>query len=159
MKPDTIVTDGVEGTRAVGRLLGTLVGPGDVVALSGGLGAGKTSLVQGLAEQLGVRGVVSSPTFNLLLVHSGPLTLYHFDLYRLERPEELEDIDFYATLEAGGVCAIEWADHFPAELPPDRLDVCIEVLDERRRALHVSGTGERSHLLASEWLAGRLEES
>lgn len=151
---DTIITMTEDETRTAGALLGSLARPNDVIALSGGLGAGKTSLVQGIAEALGVRGRVSSPTYNLLLVHPGPLTLYHFDLYRLEHAQELEGIDFYETVESGGVSAIEWADRFVNEMPPDRLDVCIEVLDPERRAMHVHGTGERAQILARQWLAG-----
>lgn len=147
----TLVTNGPADTHRAGELLAGLCRPSDVIALSGGLGAGKTALVQGLASGLEVTGHVPSPTFNILLVHQGTLPLYHFDLYRLERAEQLEDIDFYETLESGGVSAIEWADHFPAELPDDRLDVCIEVLGETSRALGVSGGGPRSDALAAQW--------
>lgn len=151
MTEQTIITGGADATHRAGVLLGRVAKADDVVALSGGLGAGKTALVQGMAEGLGVVGHVPSPTFNILLVHPGDIRLYHFDLYRLERAEELVDIDFYETLESGGVSAIEWADRFPGELPVDRLDVVIDVLDESRRALHASGTGPRSRRLAREW--------
>jgi tRNA threonylcarbamoyladenosine biosynthesis protein TsaE len=124
---DTITTRGPEETHRAGELLGRLSVAGDVIALSGGLGAGKTALVQGIASGLGVLGHVPSPTFNILLVHRASPPLYHFDLYRLERSEQLVDVDFYETLESGGVSAIEWADRFPDELPADRLDVGIEV--------------------------------
>jgi tRNA threonylcarbamoyladenosine biosynthesis protein TsaE len=125
---------------------------GDVVALAGGLGAGKTALVQGLASGLEVTGHVPSPTFNILLVHPGTLPLNHFDLYRLERPEQLVDIDFWETLESGGVSAIEWADRFPGELPGDRLDIVIDVVGETTRSLRPIGTGSRSRALAGRWL-------
>lgn len=153
MTEEDIVTGDARATHRAGVLLGRAAGPGDVVALSGGLGAGKTALVQGVAEGLGVTGHVPSPTFNILLVHPGETCLYHFDLYRLDRAEELVDIDFYETLESDGVTAIEWADRFPGELPADRLDVVIDVVDESRRALHVCGTGPRSARLALEWAA------
>lgn len=153
MTEETICTGDARATHRAGVLLGRAARAGDVVALSGGLGAGKTALVQGMAEGLGVVGHVPSPTFNILLVHPGDTRLYHFDLYRLERPEELVDIDFYETLESDGVSAIEWADRFPAELPSDRLDVVIDVVDESKRILHASGTGTRSRRLATEWAA------
>ena len=153
MTEDTILTRDAAATHRAGAALGRVVEAGDVIALSGGLGAGKTALVQGLAAGLGVSGHVPSPTFNILLVHPGALPLYHFDLYRLERPDELVDIDFWETLESGGVSAIEWADRFPGELPVDRLDVVIDVVDETTRALHPTGTGSRSRLLARRWLA------
>jgi len=147
----SIETSGPAGTHRAGELLAGLVRPGDVIALGGGLGAGKTALVQGLAAGMGVVGHVPSPTFNLLLVHRADVPLYHFDLYRLETASQLVDIDFYETLEAGGVSAIEWADRFPEQLPDDRLDVTIEVTGEESRRLDVEGTGPRSRDLARSW--------
>jgi tRNA threonylcarbamoyladenosine biosynthesis protein TsaE len=149
--PETIATMSADETRRAGELLGQLVSRGDVVALSGDLGAGKTVLVQGIATALGVVGHVPSPTFNILLVHRAPITLYHFDLYRLEEARQLTDIDFYETLESGGVCVIEWADRFPSELPTDRLDVTITSSDEATRELLIEGTGPRAHRLARRW--------
>ncbi|MRR11077.1 tRNA (adenosine(37)-N6)-threonylcarbamoyltransferase complex ATPase subunit type 1 TsaE, partial [bacterium] len=90
-------------TERAGEALGALCRAGDVVALTGDLGAGKTHLVQGIARALGAGDRVTSPTFNLLLVHPAPVPLYHFDLYRLEREDELEDIAFYETIEGDGV--------------------------------------------------------
>jgi tRNA threonylcarbamoyladenosine biosynthesis protein TsaE len=148
----TIVTVGEAATHRAGRLLGELAHADDVLALYGGLGAGKTALVQGVADGLGIVGHVPSPTFNILLVHPGAHTLYHFDLYRLDRPDQLEDIDFYETLESGGVAAIEWADRFVEELPDDRLDVRIARIDDERRELVPAGTGPRSRDLARRWL-------
>jgi tRNA threonylcarbamoyladenosine biosynthesis protein TsaE len=149
---EAILTCDAMATHRAGVLLARLVEPGDVIALAGGLGAGKTALVQGLASGLDVSGHVPSPTFNILLVHAGTLTLNHFDLYRLERPEQLVDIDFWETLESGGVSAIEWADRFPEELPADRLDVEIGVTDETTRVLRPVGTGPRSQQLAGRWV-------
>jgi tRNA threonylcarbamoyladenosine biosynthesis protein TsaE len=121
------------------------------VALTGDLGAGKTVLVQGVASGLGIVGHVPSPTFNILLVHRAPITLYHFDLYRLDQARQLADIDFYETLESGGVSVIEWADRFPDELPPDRLDVEIVATGESTRELRASGSGPRARKLARRW--------
>jgi tRNA threonylcarbamoyladenosine biosynthesis protein TsaE len=149
---DPILTRSTAGTRRAGELLGALAGPGDVVALTGELGAGKTVLVQGIATGLGFVGRVPSPTFNILLVHRAPITLYHFDLYRLEDARQLTDIDFYETLEAGGLAVIEWADRFPRELPADRLDVTITSPEEGLRVVRAAGTGPRSTELARGWL-------
>jgi tRNA threonylcarbamoyladenosine biosynthesis protein TsaE len=148
--PETLsmVSVGETATSEIGRRLGSAACPGDVIALSGGLGAGKTRLAQGIARGLGVTGTVPSPTFNLLLVHPGRCTLYHFDLYRLERPDQLEDIDFWGTLEAGGVSVIEWADRFPGELPDERLDVNLEPLDEHSRRIVLTPRGTRARDLA-----------
>lgn len=140
-------------TGRAGALLGPLLVAGDVIVLAGDLGAGKTQLVKGVALALGVDEPVTSPTFNLLVVHPGALPLYHFDLYRLEREADLEDIGFYETLEGDGVSFIEWGDRFPASLPPDRLLVVVHRTgpDERRFELVPSGT--RSEGLADAWLA------
>ena len=149
----TIVTASAAETHRAGLLLGRLTLPDDVIALAGGLGAGKTALVQGIADGLGIVGHVPSPTFNILLVHRGDRTLFHFDLYRLESPEQLEDVDFYETLESGGVSAIEWADNFPAQLPPDRLDVTIQKTGGSERCFTPVGHGPRAAALAAHWLA------
>lgn len=146
-------TTSADQTERAGEALGSLVAAGDVVVLTGDLGAGKTHLVQGMARALGARERVTSPTFNLLLVHPGPLPLYHFDLYRLEREEELEDIAFYETVEGDGVSAIEWGDRFPASLPTDRLTVVIHREGETRRRFDVQGRGARGARLEAEWLA------
>jgi tRNA threonylcarbamoyladenosine biosynthesis protein TsaE len=142
----TIATASRDETAEVGRSLGSVVGPNDVIALTGDLGAGKTCLAQGLAAGMGITEPVPSPTFNLLLVHPGSLTLYHFDLYRLQRGRDLEDIDLYSTVESGGVSVIEWADRFPDEMPEERLEVVMEVTgpDERRLTLvpHGARAGE-----------------
>jgi tRNA threonylcarbamoyladenosine biosynthesis protein TsaE len=150
-QPELIITASPAETQRAGHLLGALASPGDVVALTGGLGAGKTALTQGIAQGLGVVGHVPSPTFNILLVHRAPVTLYHFDLYRLDDPRQLVDIDFYGTLESDGLAVIEWADRFPAELPDDRLDVVIDSDEGEGRILHVTGTGPRSDALARDW--------
>ncbi|MBN1192644.1 MAG: tRNA (adenosine(37)-N6)-threonylcarbamoyltransferase complex ATPase subunit type 1 TsaE [Coriobacteriia bacterium] len=141
-----------EQTEQAGMLLGPLLRPGDVIALAGDLGAGKTHLVQGVARALGVDEPVTSPTFNLLLVHPGPLPLYHFDLYRLEQETELEDIGFYETLEGDGVSLIEWGDRFPRSLPADSLVVAIHRIGETARCFELTWGGPRSTALAAEWV-------
>lgn len=148
VEPTAIITGSADETRALGETLGRVLAPNDVVALTGDLGAGKTVLVQGIAAGLGVVGHVPSPTFNILLVHRAPITLYHFDLYRLEHVRQLADIDFYETLESDGVCVIEWADRFPDELPPDRLDITIVANDDGERELLTAGRGPIARKLA-----------
>lgn len=145
-------------TVRAGELLAELLAPGDVVALSGDLGAGKTHLVQGVARGLGVAEPVTSPTFNLLVVHPGRLPLYHFDLYRLERAGELVDIAFADTLESGGVSFVEWGDKFPEELPADRMHVIIRVGEGDERMFDVHGTGARSASVADAWRAACEQE-
>ncbi len=145
----TLSTGSDRDTLDLGRRLGALAEPGDVFALRGSLGAGKTCLAQGVARGLGIKETVQSPTFNLLLVHWGRHTLYHFDLYRLESAAQLEDIDFYETMEAGGVSVIEWADRFPRELPADRLDVTLEPSGPSRRRVTFTPHGVRARRLVA----------
>lgn len=150
---DAIVTRSEADTIAVGRALAPLLEPGDVVALSGDLGAGKTCLTKGVAAGLGVQEHVTSPTFNILLEHHGRLDLYHFDLYRLQRADQLEDIDFFGTLEAGGVSLIEWGERFPGAMPDDHLAVQIGIAENECRHFTLVAHGPRGQQLASAWVA------
>jgi len=126
-----------EATQALGRILGQLARCGDFVACNGPLGAGKTTLIQGFAEGVGVGQdyYVRSPTFTLMQEYHGRLPLYHFDFYRLSHDDEVWDIGFEDYLEAGGVMIVEWADKFPAILPVARLDLCIEITAAEQRCI------------------------
>src|ERR1051326_778967 len=104
-----IVSHSLAQTQRLGARLGELLRGGDLLLLDGDLGTGKTTLTQGLAEGLGVRNVVSSPTFTLLKEYEGRLPLYHFDLYRLDDATEILDLGFEEYFESGGVCVVEWA--------------------------------------------------
>lgn len=147
----TCTTHAEEGTWALARALGPLLQAGDAILLSGDLGAGKTAFVKGLAEGLGVPGTVTSPTFNILLVHPGRLPLYHVDLYRLETVDQLEDIDYFGTVEADGVTAVEWGDRFPEAAPLDYLGVAISISGDTARSFEVMAHGPRGEALASAW--------
>ncbi|MBE0476493.1 MAG: tRNA (adenosine(37)-N6)-threonylcarbamoyltransferase complex ATPase subunit type 1 TsaE [Coriobacteriia bacterium] len=140
-------------TARLGECLAPLLQPGDVVSLSGDLGAGKTRLVQGVAAGLGVKDHVTSPTFGLLAVHPGRLDLYHFDLYRLEDESQLEDVDFWGVLESGGASFVEWGDRFPAALPAEHLSVEMRMAGPDDRVLTAVSHGPRGHVLAEAWVA------
>ncbi|MGI6263497.1 MAG: tRNA (adenosine(37)-N6)-threonylcarbamoyltransferase complex ATPase subunit type 1 TsaE [Succiniclasticum sp.] len=122
-------------TKALGTLLGSLAASGDIFCLTGDLGTGKTLLTKGLASALGVEeNDVVSPSFSLLNVYEGGrLEVRHFDLYRLNSPEELADIGFYEYVGGDGVTVIEWADLFTSELPPDYLQVNLLRENDGRR--------------------------
>jgi tRNA threonylcarbamoyladenosine biosynthesis protein TsaE len=135
------------------------VHPGDVVALTGDLGAGKTTLVQGLAAALGVRGYATSPTFALIREyhlpadrHGGRLRLYHVDLYRLS-PADVAGIELDELFDEGAVVVIEWAERARHTLPADTLWVEMRVLDGDRRRLVIQPAGKRSAELADRWAA------
>lgn len=151
MPSSTITTESDTATRAAGQALAPLVAPGDVIVLSGDLGAGKTQLTKGLAAGLGVAEPVTSPTFNILLVHEGRIPLYHLDLYRLEHAYELEDLDYFATLEGDGVAVVEWGDRFAEAAPAQGLAVSILIEGDNERRIVVDSIGLRGEELASAW--------
>ena len=134
-------------TEKLGLLLGRHLKDGDVLCLSGDLGAGKTLLSRGIATSLGVEPeAVTSPTFAIMNVYEGrELEVRHFDLYRLNRPEELEDIGFYDYISDGdGLVVIEWADKFCDCLPDDYILLDIQRAEdvENQRILSFSLRGE-----------------
>ena len=131
----TYLSAGVDETIALGRVLGTCLSEGDVLVLTGDLGAGKTQLTKGIAQGLGISDDVTSPTFNILMVYEGAqMPLYHFDLYRLDDPDQLEDIGLYEMLDGDGVCVIEWGEQFADEIGSERLDVYLTRLDAQAAA-------------------------
>ncbi len=109
-----------EETAAFGRRLAEELGPGSLVALIGDLGAGKTTLSKYIAEGLGVTEVVTSPTFTIVHeYHTGRVPLYHFDVYRLSDPAEMEELGYEEYFFGEGVCLVEWADRIRELLPAD----------------------------------------
>lgn len=152
-----LVTHAAEETLAVGRRLGRIARPGDVLALIGELGAGKTVVAKGVAEGLGVTSVVNSPTFVLMNEHDGRLRLYHVDVYRLGVPEEALAAGLLDDAHGRGVTVIEWADRLGTLLPVDRLEIVLEPLEGDSRRITWRHTGRRHRRLAAalEELAGR----
>ena len=131
-----------EDTRAIGAALAELLEPGDAVALTGELGAGKTTFVQGVARGLGFDGTVVSPTFTLVREYRARLTVHHVDVYRLDRVQDVLDLGFEEMADEQGVLFVEWGDAVEGLLPADHLSVELTVpgQDEDRR-LVVSGVG------------------
>ena len=114
-------------TAAIGERIGREAKAGEVYALSGDLGAGKTVFAQGVARGLGISDYVNSPTFTLLQVYEGGrLPLYHFDVYRIEDPEEMREVGLDEYLYGDGLCLIEWAGMIEELLPPDCIRISIE---------------------------------
>lgn len=120
-------THSMEETRELGRQMGTAAGPGDVLTLSGDLGVGKTVFTKGFALGIGVTEAVSSPTFTIVQeYHSGRLPLYHFDVYRIGDPEEMDEVGFDDYVYGDGVSLIEWAELIEEILPEKRTRILIE---------------------------------
>ena len=116
-----------EETLEVGKELGKASMAGQVYALAGDLGVGKTVFTKGFAEGLGIEEAVNSPTFTILQIYDeGRIPLYHFDVYRIEEPEEMEEIGFDEYIEGDGVCLIEWAGRIADILPENIIVIRIE---------------------------------
>jgi tRNA threonylcarbamoyladenosine biosynthesis protein TsaE len=135
-------TASVEGTVALGRQLAEHLRPGDIVALYGNLGAGKTHLVKGIARALGVEeAAVSSPTFTIVQEYAGEVPIYHIDAYRVETPDEFYELGYEDYFYGDGLCLIEWPGRVEALLPDDAL---------RLRLTHQGGDWRRIEYIAED---------
>lgn len=132
------VTRSAEETVELGRKIGALLLMDDVVGLIGPLGAGKTTLIQGIAEGLGVKDYVTSPTFIIINEYAGRLPFYHVDLYRLEESAQIEDLGIEEYFNRGGVCVIEWAEKLKTLKPENLETITIGVISENERKICVS---------------------
>jgi len=142
-------TTSPEATADFGAALGAACRGGEVILLSGPLGAGKTHLTKGIARGLGIDPrQVTSPTFTLQAIHHGRLPLYHVDLYRVDSPLELEHLELFEEVDGPGVTVIEWPERGGEHLPPDTLHIRIIPAqgDERRLELTLEGDDPPVHL-------------
>lgn len=140
----SLVSDSPEATTAAGERLGARLGAGDVVALTGELGAGKTCFVQGLVRGLGATTAATSPTFVLVNEYRGRLPVHHVDVYRARSLTELLDLGLEELIAGGGVTIVEWADRCDPLLPARAIRVHIEGLgDEPRRITITEPRAER----------------
>lgn len=139
----TVIIESAEAMQQLGRDLAASLQPGDVVLLHGDLGAGKTTFTQGVAQGLGIDAPVQSPTFTLVREHdAATMRLYHLDLYRLDSPDELEDIGYEVFINpTDGVSLIEWPERADSWLPDRFLLVQIEHLGGDRRSVTLTHHG------------------
>ncbi|RLB38311.1 MAG: tRNA (adenosine(37)-N6)-threonylcarbamoyltransferase complex ATPase subunit type 1 TsaE [Deltaproteobacteria bacterium] len=142
----TTTTGSAEETIALGRRVGRALRSGDVVALVGRLGSGKTWFAKGLALGLGVPDgvVVTSPSFALVNEYEGRVPFYHMDAYRLESKDAFVAAGLEEFFYEDGVVAMEWADLFPEMLPEHRIEVRLEVVDETTRRMFLTGRSNRA---------------
>ena len=122
---ETFRTESPEETQALGEKLGKTLKEGDVIALIGDLGTGKTCLTQGITRGVGIAPgeIVSSPSYILINEYNGKVPIYHIDLYRLENSEEIAELGLSEYVEGDGICIIEWAERMSDALP----DTCIKI--------------------------------
>jgi tRNA threonylcarbamoyladenosine biosynthesis protein TsaE len=152
-----IISHSAAQTQRLGMRLGEIVQGGELILLSGQLGTGKTTFTQGLAQGLEITEHINSPTFTLLKEYAGrprPAAgsstqarvgpaLYHFDLYRLDNPEEIFDLGFEDYFYSDGVCVVEWADKADLYWPDDHLRIGMKMMSETKRGLLFVATGTR----------------
>jgi len=139
----SIRTRGQDETVELGKWLGSNLRPGDIIALTGELGAGKTTLTKGIALGLGVESEVASPTFTIIHEHRGKTPLYHIDLYRLESENLLTDLGLDEYLYGQGVTVIEWAERMGGYLPASMLQIHLKLAGENERDIDMSSSSDR----------------
>ena len=137
MPHETTSTRSAEETREAGERLGASLGPGDVVALTGELGAGKTCFVQGLARGLGAARWPTSPTFVLVNEYGADLPIHHVDAYRVAGPAEMVEVGLLELIDGDGVTVIEWADRVAALLPARTIHVAIDGVGDEPRTISI----------------------
>ena len=133
----TISTQSAEETRGAGERLAGSLGPGDVVALTGELGAGKTCFVQGLTRGLGAGAWATSPTFVLVNEYRADLPIHHVDAYRVAGPAEMVDVGLLELIDGDGVTVIEWADRVAPLLPERTIHVAIDGVGDEPRTISI----------------------
>ena len=136
---ETFQTHSPEETQTIGQNIGESLKNGDVVALIGDLGAGKTCLTQGIARGIGIASheVVNSPSYTLINEYAGEIPIYHIDLYRLQHHGEIVDLGLEEYLEGTGICIIEWADRMTHLLPANHIQITMTWVDESTRTIEL----------------------
>ena len=138
-------------TEQIGSLLGSMLAEGDIIALCGELGTGKTTFVRGIARGMGLEEAeVASPSFTLVNEYEGPLRLFHIDLYRLEDEKDLIGIDYEEYLKGDGVVVIEWANRIPQAVPHDALWITLRYLGAECREIMLQAQGDRYKVMIEE---------
>lgn len=156
----SIHSDSVEETRDLGRVIGSNISPGDILLLTGGLGAGKTTLTQGILWGLGSEEYARSPTFVLVNEYHACIPVYHMDLYRLDSFEEIDGLGLEDYLFGDGLCVIEWADKAQGYFPLDHVDISIETVSDSARlfTLEAEDGGREQLFSALSELKERISE-
>lgn len=142
---------GLKATREFGKKLGRALKGGDLICLTGSLGAGKTTLTKSIGKGLGIVDYITSPTFALINEYKGRVDLYHFDVYRLESEEELYDLGYEEYFYSDGVTIVEWGNKIEEFLPKDRINIDIEKDEKLKdRIITISGEGQRYREIVKE---------
>lgn len=142
-RPITLLSRNTDDTFRLGHHIGSSLTTGQVITLSGELGSGKTVLVQGLAKGLAVSDdyYITSPSYTLINEYPGKFPLFHIDLYRLEALDDIESLGVFDLFDEMNVVAIEWAERLAKELPPERLAIRFETVNDTQRKIHLTPYG------------------
>lgn len=143
-------TNNATETEDLGRRIADGLRGGEVIAMTGDLGAGKTTLTKALAKQLGVKDYVTSPTFTIVNEYEGRLKLFHFDVYRIADIEEMYDLGFEEYIYGDGVSIIEWSNLIKEILPEDTINIEILASGIDERSITISGRGKKFENLSKE---------
>ncbi len=149
-----LITHSTEETQELGRHIGELAQPGDIILLTGNLGAGKTCFTQGVARGLGIEDYVMSPSFVIVRELHGRLPLYHIDLYRLDRIEETMDLGLDEYFYGEGVSVVEWAERAMSILPKKYLLIEIRYAGDNERRFRLKPSGQRFEELVAQLMKG-----
>ena len=134
----TYITHSAQETVDLGEKIGSLFKSGDVIAMTGTLAAGKTTITKGIAKALGITDVVTSPTFCLISEYEGTkMPLYHMDVYRLDGPEDFINLGVEDMLDGDGVCIVEWSEKVSSELPKRTIKIEITPLEDGSRQIKI----------------------
>jgi tRNA threonylcarbamoyladenosine biosynthesis protein TsaE len=137
-------SDSIKTTHSLGARLGRLCKGGEIICLIGNLGSGKTTFTKGVADGLKIKpSEVHSPTFILMDHHKGRLMMYHFDLYRLEKIEEIERLGYEEFFFGDGVSLVEWADKLSSLMPKEYLEVRLEHKGDTKRGINLKAFGKK----------------
>jgi len=137
------ITKSEEETREIGRTIGKNLLPGDIICLIGELGSGKTTITQGIALGLGVRVSVTSASFKLINEYKGRIPVYHFDLFRLNKLSEIEELGYREYFYDQGVTIIEWAEKIRPLWPEERIEIELKIISENNREIKITNLASR----------------
>lgn len=140
------IVDNVNKTMDIGKKIGSFANCGDIICLTGDLGSGKTHLTKGIAEGLGIKEHITSPTFTIVNEYDGRIKLYHFDVYRVNDPDEIAAIGFDEYIFGQGVCVIEWSNYITELIPEECININILKIpgeDTTLRKITIEFTGDR----------------
>ena len=142
-----MITRNEDETIELGYKLGKLLNKGDFIALRGDLAGGKTTFTKGIGKALNVSSVVNSPTFTILKVHKGDITLYHIDAYRLENNEYDLGLD---ELKDEGIMVVEWPEYYESYLPSEYIEINFKFIDDNSREIDIKSNGDKYKKIVEE---------